>query len=111
MTKRDASKGTNEAWESRELGASEAHVRVPKDVDEEAIDDALDLHPISIRLQRSLIEDFKEIARIHGLGYQPLIRQILTRFVEAEKKRILRERSEEIEAAADDDNDRVAAAN
>lgn len=110
MTRSDQIKGTTEAWESGKLGASEAHVTVAKDVDEKAIDEALDLHPISIRLQRSLIEDFKEIARIHGLGYQPLIRQVLTRFVEAEKKRVLRERSEEIEAGSDTDDDQTVMA-
>ncbi len=42
-------------------------------------------------LQKSLIEDLKHIATLNGIGYQPLIRQILTRFADAEKKRILRE--------------------
>ncbi|MGH8119699.1 MAG: hypothetical protein ACRESK_03685, partial [Gammaproteobacteria bacterium] len=31
---------------------------------------------------------FKSIAKILGTGYQPLMRQILTRFVESEKKRM-----------------------
>jgi hypothetical protein len=55
------------------------------------INDALELHPISIRLNKSLIEDLKMIADLNGLGYQPLIRQVLTRFTDCEKKKILQE--------------------
>lgn len=83
--------GTDEAWDSRKLGADEAYVARLEDTDEVAIDDALELQPISIRLQKSLIEDFKLIAQLNGLGYQPLMRQVLTRFADCEKKRILRE--------------------
>jgi hypothetical protein len=64
----------------------------------QAIDEALALQLISIRLQKSLIEDFKFIATLNGIGYQPLMRQILKRFVDSEKKRILRERAGEVEA-------------
>lgn len=82
---------TDEAWESGELGRSEAHVRVSTTVNENEINDALELHPISIRLNKSLIEDLKMIAELNGLGYQPLIRQVLTRFADCEKKQILQE--------------------
>lgn len=100
--KRTASAGliasTDDAWDSRELGSSEAHVRVSDDLSEMDINDALELHPISIRLNKSLIEDLKMIADLHGLGYQPLIRQVLTRFADCEKKRILQEvHSKELE--------------
>jgi predicted DNA binding CopG/RHH family protein len=81
---------TAEAWESRELGADEAFVEVVE-LDDKAVDDALELVPISIRLQRPLIEDFKMIARINGLGYQPLMRQVLSRFAEAEKRRLIQQ--------------------
>ena len=82
---------TDDAWDSRELGCSEAHVKVSDDQLDMEINDALELHPISIRLNKSLIEDLKMIADLHGLGYQPLIRQVLTRFADCEKKRILQE--------------------
>lgn len=82
---------TDEAWDNRELGCSEAHVKVSDDQLDIEINEALELHPISIRLNKSLIEDLKMIADLHGLGYQPLIRQILTRFADCEKKRILQE--------------------
>ncbi|ETS30324.1 MULTISPECIES: hypothetical protein [Photorhabdus] len=80
---------TDEAWENGELGCSEAHIKVSDDITEDLINDALELQPISIRLNRSLIEDLKMIADLNGLGYQPLIRQVLNRFANSEKKRIL----------------------
>ncbi|MDR7342284.1 putative DNA binding CopG/RHH family protein [Pantoea alhagi] len=84
---------TDEAWETGELGRSEAHVKV-SDITAEFefdINEALELQPISIRLNKSLIEDLKMIAELNGLGYQPLIRQILNRFVDCEKKKLLQE--------------------
>lgn len=88
----------DEQWDRGELGRDEQFARRVDGVDEAAIDAALDLQQISIRLQKSLIEDFKRIARLHGLGYQPLMRQVLTRFVDSEKKRVLREASESFAA-------------
>lgn len=84
---------TEEAWESGQLGQdADFAERLPDDADTEAmIDEALGLQPISIRLEKSLIEDFKLIASLHGLGYQPLMRQALRRFADCEKKRILQE--------------------
>ncbi len=99
---------TEEAWESGQLGRDADYAeRLPDDADTEAmIDEALGLQPISIRLEKSLIEDFKLIASLHGLGYQPLMRQALRRFADSEKKRILQEavaaqlRAKKKEAAA-----------
>lgn len=84
---------TEEAWESGQLGRDADYAeRLPDEADTEAmIDEALGLQPISIRLEKSLIEDFKLIASLHGLGYQPLMRQALRRFADCEKKRILQE--------------------
>lgn len=86
----DKTQGTEEAWDEKTLGATEEFVAVA-DVDDEAINSALELQAISIRLQKSLIEDFKVIAGFHGLGYQPLMRQALARFADGEKKRLIRE--------------------
>ena len=80
---------TAEAWESRRLGAEEEYVAV-SEIDEALVDQAAGMKMISIRLPESLIDDFKDLAQIHGLGYQPLMRQILERFAESEKKRLLR---------------------
>lgn len=90
---------TEEAWLSGELGTDEEFVAVAPDDDAESIiNDHLDLQPISIRLEKSLIEDFKLIAAMHGLGYQPLMRQSLKRFADCEKKRILREAAADMAA-------------
>lgn len=82
--------GPNDLWDNRELGASKEHA-VKSDQDAIFVDDKLGLQMISIRLQKGLIEDLKNIAEIEGLGYQPLMKRVLKRFVEAEKKQILKE--------------------
>lgn len=101
--------GTDEAWESRALGADPSFVAVSPEVDDAEIDAALELQPISIRLPKSLIEDYKLIAQLNGLGYQPLMRQVLKRFADAEKKRILREAAARVakqrKASATEDDD------
>lgn len=91
MTKKIRIEGTDDAWESGALGEDEKYVAIAKDVNEALIDDSLELQMISIRLQKSLIEEFKVIAQLRGIGYQPLIRQILRRFADCEMKQILRE--------------------
>ncbi|MBK9160991.1 MAG: hypothetical protein IPM27_05435 [Nitrosomonadales bacterium] len=89
---------TEEAWLSGELGTDEEFVALAPDDAESIINEQLDLQPISIRLEKSLIEDFKLIAAMHGLGYQPLMRQSLRRFADCEKKRILREAAADMAA-------------
>lgn len=80
-----------EDWESRKLGASLEHADVvTAELMKEAMD-SLNLQMISIRLQKSLIEDLKLIAKANGVGYQPLMRDVLRRFVECEKKQIMRD--------------------
>jgi hypothetical protein len=92
---------TDEAWDNGELGRDRAHARrVAVSPDQQAqLDEGLDLQMISIRLPRALIEDLKLIGRHHGLGYQPLVRQTLTRFAHSELKQFARERMQEEEAA------------
>ncbi|SSW64304.1 hypothetical protein AVE30378_01006 [Achromobacter veterisilvae] len=95
---------TDDAWESGELGRDEESV-VAVDHNETALNEALGLQPISIRLEKALIEDFKMIASIHGLSYQPLMRQALRRFADGEKRRLLQEAAcrarAEVEAVAE----------
>jgi len=74
-----------ERWEKRELGASEEHVRKVSSEKEQEVDDALELQLVSIRLQKALIADLKELSKDEGIGYQPLIRQILTKYVKGAK--------------------------
>jgi hypothetical protein len=82
--------GSESAWESGDLGSDEAHAKVAPDQEENEIDAALELHPISIRLQKGLLDNLKALAQLNGIGYQPLVRQILTRFVDCEMKSILK---------------------
>lgn len=80
--------GTDTAWDEGKLGADEKYVAKSTYSTDEDINDALSLQPISIRLQRGLLDNLKTIAELNGIGYQPLIRQALTRFVEGEMKQI-----------------------
>lgn len=83
-------KDTTEQWEDRSLGASEEHVVVAGLENEQALDDSLGMQMISIRLPRDLISAYKLIANHHGVGYQPLMRDILQRFVPEGLKEVMR---------------------
>jgi len=107
--------GTVEAWESGLLGQDAKHAkRAPKEL-EQQIDDALGLQAISIRLTKELINDFKFIAKMHNVGYQPLMRDALKRFAESEYKRIAvqlanqKAAEEEERVAAKQHTDKLAA--
>ena len=82
--------GTDAHWEDGTLGTSLEHAEISPNRLED-IDDALAMQSISIRLSRSLIDDLKILAEINDIGYQPLIRRVLTRFVEGETKQLLRD--------------------
>ncbi len=86
---------TAEAWEDGTLGRDAEFAAVAPDDDEALINESVGLRPISIRLEKSLIDDFKALGALNGLGYQTLMRQVLKRFADCEKKRVL------AEAAAD----------
>jgi hypothetical protein len=93
-------KDTVEAWESRALGAEESYVEVADETHEAALDEALELQSISIRLPKQLISQYKLIAHFHGVGYQPLMRDILARFVPGALKEILEtEQAKSLQAA------------
>ena len=79
-------RGTVEAWESGVLGMNPA-TQVPASPEQsKEIDDALGLAPISIRLQKTLVEELKTLAHESGIGYQPFIRQILTKYIANNKQ-------------------------
>ncbi|SRR6266404_2352923 len=85
-------------WDTGELGRDEQFAeRAPEELRAE-IDAALELQMISIRLQKATIKDMKSIAEYRGIGYQPLIRDVLARFVRAELGVIVRELQEEKKA-------------
>jgi predicted DNA binding CopG/RHH family protein len=76
-------------WDERRLGADDAFVGVADASHERRLDDSLDMQSISIRLPKSLIRHFKLIADFHGVGYQPLMRDVLQRFIPTELQHIL----------------------
>ena len=84
-------KDTPEAWEDGELGREAQFVEVASEDHESALSEALDMQAISIRLPKELIKQYKLIAGFHGVGYQPLMRDILHRFVPNALKEILEE--------------------
>ncbi|WMS88418.1 hypothetical protein [Pleionea litopenaei] len=79
-----------EQWDNGELGRSEEHVRV-SNTDPKEIDAALELQMISIRMQKTLLDDLKLIAKMNDIGYQPLMKQVLRRFATCELKKMARE--------------------
>lgn len=82
---------SDEAWDGRLLGADENFVKVVGADIAEKIDEAAGSQLISIRMQKSTIEDLKLIASLNRIGYQTLMKQVMQRFVECEKKQILRD--------------------
>ena len=88
MNKQTKIASTDEAWDSGELGANAEHAMVAPSEFEEAVDASLGLKSISIRLPVQLIEAYKLIAVHHGIGYQPLMRDILQRLLNAETARV-----------------------
>lgn len=95
MANSEKIKDTVEAWENGDLGSDEQYVRRASPEAEKELDDSLGLQSISIRLPKELIEQFKLISKIHGMGYQPLMREALKRFAAAEVKVILTQMANE----------------
>jgi hypothetical protein len=91
----------DDPWDTGELGRSLEHaVAVDDEQTECAIDQALNLQLISIRLEKGLIDAFKFIAsRNKNIGYQTLMRQCLKRFALGEIKRIAVEMENEVRKA------------
>ena len=89
MSNKASIAGTAEAWESGALGKSAEHVKRASDEMVQKIDEALGLQAISIRLPKAVIETYKMLAGMYGLGYQPLMRDALCRFAEGEMKQLL----------------------
>ncbi len=88
---RNPSDDDAELWESGQLGASEEFVRqVPAEKTKE-IQESLGLQPVTVRLQKELVEQLNVLAKQEGLGYQPLIRHILTRYVRETMEKANRE--------------------
>lgn len=89
----------NDAWETRALGASLDHAQNSGEDASKSLDEALGLQSISIRLPKQLIEQYKIIANHHKVGYQPLMRDVLGRFVPQALKEIMQEHMDALAAA------------
>jgi hypothetical protein len=97
MAKTDNIPAAVDAWESGKFGREEAFAVTADVADENALDEALGLKLISIRLPVKLIDNLKFVANYHGVGYQPLIRDNLSRFALSEMKLILKALEEDEE--------------
>ncbi|MDF3980737.1 hypothetical protein P3W24_01740 [Luteibacter sp. PPL201] len=88
-----------ENWENGVLGNAAKHARQVNREDALAIAQAagVNMQPISIRLPKHLLGVLKEIAKYHGVGYQPMIRDLLERWATGEIKTILADRLEHAE--------------
>jgi predicted DNA binding CopG/RHH family protein len=91
----------NDPWDTGELGRSLDDVGVVDDETCASVDQSLGLHPVSIRLEKRLIANLKLIAEVRGVAYQPLIRDLLNRFVVSELKEILSEKLDEAKKLAE----------
>lgn len=87
--KLDELSSDHEKWDNRELGASEEHLAFVSDEEDKEIDESLGMQSISIRLNRGLIEQFKELAKLDSVGYQPLMRQVLADYAKQNEHRLV----------------------
>lgn len=98
-TKKAMIQNTAEAWENGEFGMDIKYARTTNKKIGAQIDEALGLQMISIRLEKELIESYKLLGTKYDMGYQPLMREALKRFVEGEFKMIASEVLEKQNAA------------
>lgn len=77
----------SELWENGTYGDSEEHaVPANNPALSLAIDDALNLELISIRLDKKLLADLKKLSESEGVIYQALIRKVLAQHVNEKRK-------------------------
>jgi hypothetical protein len=85
-------------WDTGELGREEKNAECAPEELRKEIDEALALQMISVRLHKQVITELKMIAAYRGIGYQPLIRDVLCRFTRAEIMQIAHELKEKEKA-------------
>lgn len=86
MTKAQKIHGTDEAWDDGTLGESMEHAAIAPVELQKAVEESLAMQPISIRLPKKVIDLYKALAELDGIGYQPLMREALVRFAASEAK-------------------------
>lgn len=89
--------GTVGNWESCALGMNPDHAKAVSPEEVAAIERAagISMQLISMRMPTDLLHVLKEIAKYRGIGYQPMIRDLLDRWAVGEIKTILNERLHE----------------
>lgn len=92
-----------EQWDNRELGAELDYAQVVSEKSTRDLDATLGLKMISLRLPEDMIQAYKLIAAHHGIGYQPLMRDILQRFVKEGLKEVIQDQ----EKKSDEANQRI----
>jgi len=90
ISKKDVQKfdKDNELWETKKLGASAEHAVPASAEEQQAIDDATGLQLLSFRIQKSVIEQLRQLAKLEGIGYQPLMRRIIGAYVRENEHRL-----------------------
>lgn len=94
MARSEKGNASVDAWEDGKLGRDKKFVKVADASEEDAVDEALGLKLISIRLPKKLISQFKLIGHFHSVGYQPLMRDILEHYARNEILDILHKRAQ-----------------
>jgi hypothetical protein len=86
-------------WEEHDADLEAACVQAPKGEAEE-VQRVLGLQMVSMRLQPELVNNLKQIAAYYGIGYQPMIRDLLNRFAHSEIKQILQNQMDALAKAS-----------
>ena len=87
----EAVQEAHEPFETGELGRDPQHFeKAPADLRAQ-VDASLEMQMVSVRLPKQLISELKLVADYRGIGYQPLMRDILQRFARCEISQIAKE--------------------
>jgi hypothetical protein len=83
----------NELWETRQLGASPEHA-IRSSVEEDiSLVEAMGLQLLTFRIQKPVVDQLRLLAKLEGIGYQPLMRKVLIRYVLENNHRLKRTRT------------------
>lgn len=81
------SKEDGDKWENGQLGRSKVHTQKTPPKLEKELNELKKNKLISIKLPQDLINDLKNLAEQDNIGYQTLIKQVLSRYVSAQQRK------------------------
>lgn len=84
-TKHVSPASQEDKWSSRQLGASEEHVKVDP-TSNKAINDAVGLATVSTLMPRSLVSELEVLAKARSLTTTALVRYILVDYIVSQTK-------------------------